>query len=240
MTQKAALTLGGFLIALIFLTLGQFMPLAAVYGYGYGYGTENTSTPDVTPSDDNSVFSSIKVGFDKHTVSGKTTEADKVRLKFSAPEEIRFLRVSKEKDAIDNAAWEKFDGDKTVKVRTEAGKKTSYYIQFKDINGNESGIYEKSVTYEPKSKDIRMSAKNVSRNEILTQSGKRFSKNSSVALYFSKNTGGYYAPMNVKTDTDGSFSVNYTVKKPKGTYRWYAVDLKTGKRSEMLSYRVIN
>ena len=75
---------------------------------------------------------------------------------------------------------------------------------------------------------------------LVTQRGKRFSKNSKVALHFRKLDGSYYPPMLVKTDKKGSFKTTYLIKlgKPKGTYSWYATDLKTGKKSKKSSYVV--
>jgi hypothetical protein len=75
---------------------------------------------------------------------------------------------------------------------------------------------------------------------LITQSGKRFSKNSKVALHFRKLDGSYYPPMLVKTNGDGKFKTTYLIKlgKPKGTYSWYATDLKTGKKSKKSSYVV--
>jgi hypothetical protein len=78
----------------------------------------------------------------------------------------------------------------------------------------------------------------VKQGGTLIQSGKRFTKNNAVKVFFSKPGGGYYDPIFVNTDSKGSFSVSYKVAKPAGTYRWYAVDGKTGKRSKIISYTV--
>jgi hypothetical protein len=44
--------------------------------------------------------------------------------------------------------------------------------------------------------------------------------------------------MTVKTDENGSFNVKYRVKKPVGTYIWFAKDLATGKVSAPLAYDI--
>ena len=86
---------------------------------------------------------------------------------------------------------------------------------------------------------IGNSSKFTRRGSVLFQRGERFSKNSDVALYFQKPTGkGYYDPTIVKTDENGSFDVKYRVKKPVGTYAWFAKDMKTGKISKLLTYDV--
>lgn len=89
-------------------------------------------------------------------------------------------------------------------------------------------------------RELKISKKNVKRGQVIVQSGKRFSKNSNVALYFGKNGGGYYKPVVVKTNSEGKFSVSYKIpnNKPFGKYKWYSVDLKTGKKSKSSSYTV--
>ncbi len=87
---------------------------------------------------------------------------------------------------------------------------------------------------------ISNSPTRVSRGAILTERGKKFSKNSTVLLYFSNASGGYSAPVRVKTSSSGAFSLTYNISKYKavGTYKWFAVDQKTGKKSKTISYRV--
>jgi hypothetical protein len=107
--------------------------------------------------------------------------------------------------------------------------------------------YTVAVTFQtaPKKKSlakrvITTSPKKAGFLTLVTQSGKRFSKNSKVALHFRKLDGSYYPPMLVKTNGDGKFKTTYLIKlgKPKGTYSWYATDLKTGKKSKKSSYVV--
>lgn len=85
---------------------------------------------------------------------------------------------------------------------------------------------------------ITNSVKSVHRGGTLTQRGKKFSKNSLVALYFSKPNGTYYPPMMVKTSGSGAFMIKYRVTKPAGKYSWYVVDTKTGKKSKVMTYTV--
>jgi hypothetical protein len=87
---------------------------------------------------------------------------------------------------------------------------------------------------------ITNSRKNVPRGFRIIHRGNKFSLNSMVALYFSKYGGGYYKPMLVKTSKTGYFRVDYYAAKPKGTYNWYAVNLKTGWKSKPIYYRIKN
>lgn len=88
------------------------------------------------------------------------------------------------------------------------------------------------------SRSISQSKNSVVNGQILTERGKKFSKNSLVRLYFSKFGGGYYAPTVLKTSASGAFSIQYRVNKPKGSYTWYAIDVTTGKKSKVKTYRV--
>ncbi|MEI7890648.1 MAG: Ig-like domain-containing protein [bacterium] len=90
---------------------------------------------------------------------------------------------------------------------------------------------------EPK-RQINQSYSKVKRGGEITQTGKRFSKNSMVNLYFSRSNLSYYPPISVKTDKKGAFSVYYIAKKNYGKYKWYAVDLKTGRRSKLMRYEI--
>lgn len=134
------------------------------------------------------------------------------------------------------------DDDKTYK----------YYVRCKDENENVNtsdylvtfSIKEKSSSKDedgneekPKRK-INNSKSSIRRGETLVQSGKRFSKNANVLLYFSKSDGGYYAPKKVKTSSSGKFSLSYRVNKSAGKYNWYAVDVNSGRKSKTKSYTV--
>jgi len=121
-----------------------------------------------------------------------------------------------------------------VKCRDEEGVANSsdYLISFSIKNKSSKEEVKKSK------RKISTSKSKISRGETLIQSGKRFTKNSEVLLYFSKNGGGYYAPMKVKTSSSGKFSVSYRVNKPAGEYNWYAVDVASGRKSKVKSYTV--
>lgn len=88
------------------------------------------------------------------------------------------------------------------------------------------------------SRSISNSKKNVKIGQVITQRGKKFAKNNFALLYFAKAGGGYYAPQKIKTSSSGAFAVTYRVNKPKGKYGWYAVDVKTGKKSRTIYYTV--
>ncbi len=110
---------------------------------------------------------------------------------------------------------------------------SDYKISF-SVDKNKS----KKKEVKKKKRKIYNSQKKLRQGEILVQRGKRFSKSSTVLLYFSKYGGGYYAPVPVITSRSGTFSVSYRVNKPRGTYSWYALDVKTGKKSKTKIYRV--
>ncbi len=84
---------------------------------------------------------------------------------------------------------------------------------------------------------IAQSASSVVRGHSLTQSGKKFSKKNRVRLFF-QTASGSYASQLLRTNAQGRFSVTFIVTKPRGKYDWYAVDLKTGRKSRTLSYQV--
>jgi hypothetical protein len=85
---------------------------------------------------------------------------------------------------------------------------------------------------------ISNSRKSLKNGMVVTERGKKFSKNSTVLLYFSKYGGGYYPAQKIKTSSTGSFMLKYKVNKPVGTYTWYAVDTKAGWKSNTIYYRV--
>ncbi|HAI74493.1 MAG TPA: hypothetical protein DCS28_00445 [Candidatus Moranbacteria bacterium] len=114
----------------------------------------------------------------------------------------------------------------TVSVRTNASSSSS-----------SSSSSKKKKKSSSKYK-ISNSISSVPWGGVITQSGKKFTKNGNVALYFSKPGGGYYPPKIVKASATGSFSVSARIYKPKGTYKWYAVNLATGKKTGTKSYRI--
>jgi DNA-binding beta-propeller fold protein YncE len=72
----------------------------------------------------------------------------------------------------------------------------------------------------------------------ITPAGSNFSKNSPVAIYFSKSNGVFYLYKRITTDSKGNFSISLTINKPAGFYGWYAVDQKTGHTSKTVHYTV--
>lgn len=128
------------------------------------------------------------------------------------------------------------------------GRGYEYYVKCRDGEGvTNSGDYKISFSIKEKSsskeeektkRKISNSKSKISRGETLVQSGKRFTKNSEVLLYFSKPGGGYYSPTKIKTSSTGKFQVSYRVNKPAGKYSWYAVDSSTGRKSKVKNYTV--
>lgn len=108
---------------------------------------------------------------------------------------------------------------------------------FKTNSDSDSGG-SSSKKKKPTPRKISQSKKSVLRGQIVIQRGSKFSKVSKVALYFSKVGGGYYPPTIITTTKAGSFSLAYKAMKPKGAYKWYAVDLKTGKKSKVYNYTI--
>lgn len=102
-------------------------------------------------------------------------------------------------------------------------------------SSNSSHSHRKKTT---KPRTITNSRSTIKFGQIITQRGKKFSKKSPVLLYFSKFGGGYYPPMRITTTNTGTFMVSAKIFKPVGIYSWYAVDVKTGKKSKILKYRV--
>jgi len=126
----------------------------------------------------------------------------------------------------------------------------NYYVRCQDGFSNPNtddyaisfSIKKKSSSKStPAKRKLSVSKKTVHRGEVIVQSGKRFSKNNYVLLYFQRSPGGiYYAPLKVRTSSSGTFSTSYKVSwyKPLGTYKWYAIDVKSGKKSKTGSYKI--
>jgi hypothetical protein len=114
-----------------------------------------------------------------------------------------------------------------------------YVISF-SVNKKSSGSSSSLKSKKSTKYKISNTPKNLGRGQIAIQSGKKFSKNSFVKLYFSRPLGGYYAPQIVKTSITGTFAISYKIPwyKPSGKYTWYAVDGKTGSKSNKITYTV--
>ena len=111
----------------------------------------------------------------------------------------------------------------------------SFHVKKSSSSSSSNGSSSKKET---SSRHINNSSSSISRGQILIQSGKGFSKNSSVALYFTRLDGSYYSPQIIRTTSTGSFSVSYRVSKPAGTYKWYVVNVKTGWKSAIKTYTI--
>jgi hypothetical protein len=108
----------------------------------------------------------------------------------------------------------------------------------KDESSSKSSSHKKKKKPAEKRKVVN-SKNTVTSGYVLVQSGKKFSRNKNVQLYFEKPGGGYYLiPMIVQADKYGSFSIKYKVNKPVGEYHWYAVDMATKKQSKKIHYHV--
>gem|GEM_PF-6464281 len=192
----------------------------------------------VTVSVGSDLFPATGISFRSDDVKNGKTAKTKVKIKFNGTESATEYMISRNSDFA-GEAWESL-GDRdgvNVSVKQKSGTQ-KFYARFRDASGNISETYAKSLKYDPEKMVLKNSSKRVSFKEVLTQSGKRFSKSSEVDLYFSRLDGTYFPKKVVMTDTKGSFSVEYTVNKPKGTYKWYAVDVKTGKKSKVMKYIV--
>ena len=197
-------------------------------------GTSTTTTTTTTtlapPSNSGNSFSSTDISAPDKS---KDTE---VKLDFDGTENAAYFMVSRHKD-FDGSEWKTIKDGVKVDLKKESGKQ-KFYVKFKDASGAESETFSETVEYAPKKREIKMSAKTVSNGDILVESGSNFTKNKEVDLYFSKPGGGYHPVVKVTADKKGKFSITYKVKKPKGQYDWYAIDVATGKKSKTLKYFV--
>jgi hypothetical protein len=102
---------------------------------------------------------------------------------------------------------------------------------------SDSGDHKKKDKPAPVRK-VSTSKQSVVSGDIVTERGKNFSKKTIVQVYFSKADGTYAAPVRVMTNKQGDFMLKYRILRPKGTYKWYALDTKTGKKSKTVAFRV--
>ena len=189
-------------------------------------------------------FSKLDIDFDDDYVSGKHRALEKkVKVNFENTEGIAYYKASTYSRFV-GKTWQPISDSPKLKISSgnqKNGKKQRFYFKFKSENGVESEVYSKYVYYQPKEKrSIKQSSSKVRRGELLIQKGKRFKKKKEVDLYFSRPMGGYYPPMRVKTDKSGRFEVHYIVNKPVGTYKWYAQQVSTGKKSDIKEYKIVN
>ncbi len=206
------------------------------YVVSVSISTAPIPTPTPTP-DNKDYFEHLKLSFDSKDVHDGKTSKDEVTLKFKNISGIKRYKVSHFAH-FEKADWKKMEKDIELKINQEERDEQQFFFKFKDKNGNTSDTYKKEVAFEPAPYSIFNLPKRGHKGEIMHQSGEKFSANSEVALYFSGAWGGYYAPVYVKTDMDGNFLVDYKIRKIFGWYHWYAVDLKTGTKTDTISYLI--
>jgi chitodextrinase len=97
---------------------------------------------------------------------------------------------------------------------------------------------EEKIIYEKPRHVLKQGTSLIARGDTLIQSGRRFAKKAPVQLFFSRSNGTYYPPMLITTDAKGSFSVSYKVNKPAGTYKWYAVEVRSQRKTPRRTYVV--
>ncbi len=196
----------------------------------------STQSYTVTVTIGENPFAVTKVKFRDGSGSSKTTSKTKIALDFSGIDNATEFIISRSAD-FSGASWQTIDDSANVTIKKKSGKQ-KFYIKFRDADGVESQIFTKTLQYSVSKRVLKVSKSRVSKGEILVESGKNFSKNSEVVLYFSKPGGGYYPPKTVTTSKKGAFSVSYRVNNPPGSYDWYAFDKKTNKTTKKLKYTI--
>lgn len=177
-------------------------------------------------------FATTNVSFSSGVKKGKTKKT-KLTLRFSNTSEAQAYMLSRRSDFADTS-WQSAASGAKVSIK-KTSKAQRFYVKFRDSNGFESQVYTKKVQYEKKkTRTIRQSKSKVRRGELLTQTGKNFSKKAQVAIYVNGAKQSVVA-----TNASGSFATSFATRKTPGSYSWYAVDLKTGKKSPQLTYKVL-
>lgn len=176
-------------------------------------------------------FAGINVRFKDEEVKKGKTKKEKVKLKFENVSESMQFMFSRRADFA-GATWQTIQDGVRISLK-EKGKAETFYVKFRNSNGTESRVFKNKVQREKTGKSIKNSRKTIKVGATLTQRGKGFSKRSNVELHFGEKS------MLVKTDAKGAFQISYKVNKMPGNYSWYAVDLKTGKKTRSLTYKVV-
>lgn len=178
-------------------------------------------------------FSNTSVSFKDDEVKDGKTRKDEIKLKFKNTQSAVQFMVSRRAD-FSGDQWETISDGKKVSIKKVSGKSQSFYVKFRNSNGIESGVYKKKVQYESKPKrKIKNSKNTVKVGATLIQKGYGFSKNTKIELHFGSNI------TIVKSNKQGAFQLSYKVNKSPGKYSWYALDLKTGKKSKTITYKVV-
>ncbi len=182
-------------------------------------------------------FDDIKISFKGSEVKSKKTLLDKIKLNLDNLLGVTDYKLSDRKD-FKGEDWNNIDDTITLKLDKNDPGKQDFYLKFRSENGDTSDTIKKSVTYMPKNSIFTVSDR-ARFGETIKESGENFSPNSDVELHFSAYGGSYYRPMVIKTDDKGKFSLTYTINKPVGKYNWYAIDKKTGKKSDFSFFDVV-
>jgi subtilisin family serine protease len=178
-----------------------------------------------------SPFINTGISFKSKEVRGGKTKKSKVTLRFDNIQNAASYLKSSRPDFA-GATWKPITDGIKLSFKKKATKK--YYVKFKNASGIESAVYNKKIKYEPAEfRVIKNIPKSIKQGTTIVFNGKKFSKSSKVVLYLDGKN------MVVETDKYGSFSVSLRQNKPKGTYYWYAEDLKTGKKSKKISYKIL-
>ncbi|MFI3137363.1 MAG: DUF1566 domain-containing protein [Methylococcaceae bacterium] len=76
--------------------------------------------------------------------------------------------------------------------------------------------------------------------QLFIQWGNSFTPNTTAILHVKKPDGSEYPTQKQAIDSTGHFGINYKIpaNKPEGTYQWWVVDRKTGKKSAVISYQI--
>ncbi|MEI6587470.1 MAG: FN3 associated domain-containing protein [Candidatus Moraniibacteriota bacterium] len=189
------------------------------------------------PPGSEGVFIDTAVSFSSDVKDGKTNK-EKIAIKFKNIADATKFIVSHHRN-FSGADWKSIKDKVTIRFDNSEKIKRTYYVKFSTVDGRESQVFKKSVAFTPDPLRIIKNSKHiVRRGEVFSQSGKAFSKDALLFLYFSKPGGGFYAPVPITTDKKGTFDMQYDCHKPIGTYNWYAVDVKTGKKSKTINYLV--
>lgn len=204
-----------------------------IWTLGDDNGFEKTYTVTVTV--EGNPFTTTDVSFGKDVNLGKTSD-DKVKINFDDVGNAAYYMVSKHDD-FNDATWQAITDGARLSLKKKDGKQ-HFYFRFKSAVGSISKTFEKTITYDAPQRVIKNSIKSVKRGETLTQSGKSFSKNADVEIFFQRLNGNE-GHVVVKTDAKGRFRVSFAVNRPAGSYYWYVVDKKTGKKTKHLTYKVV-
>jgi len=168
----------------------------------------------------------------------KKTGSDRAELIFDDLGDVTHYQISKDK-TFGGKEWKSIKKNIKLKISTDNDyRKFTFYIRLKDKNGTLSKIYVKRLQYIPERSRSIKSKKEIVGDKVVILHGKKFSKSSIVSLYFSDIKGKFGLPIKVMTDKFGNLRYEYRINKTKGAYSWYAVNEKTGKKSNIIYYEV--